>query len=263
MVEAIVRRIGAPLCVAALTVGLFGCPSAVRWGDGPAQTRQPSTPSSTRTSATRRTTPPQTYKVRTGDSLYAIALRYDLSASDLARWNRLGSGELIFAGQVLRLRPDPNAAASPGHTTPSRPSANPNPTAGQGTKPTPQAAAPRFVWPASGAVVSAFSDPVGIGEGIDIKGKIGDPVRASSAGRVVYSGDGLKGYGNLIIVKHNERFLSAYGYNDRLLVKEGDQVSSGQSIAQMGRGPDRKAVLHFEIREHGKPVDPQRFLPRL
>ncbi|MFK8014617.1 MAG: peptidoglycan DD-metalloendopeptidase family protein [Gammaproteobacteria bacterium] len=249
MAENLMSRLAA---IAIVVLAVSGCSSAVRWGEPQARTtttRVPSKPAAV----------PTTHKVRAGESLYAIALRYALSAPDLARWNRLGSGELIFPGQVLRLRPDPRAAAPATPSTTDKRPVSKRPTSG---KPTSPAASVRFVWPASGAVVSGFADPEGVGEGIDIGGKVGDPVRASGAGRVVYSGDGLKGYGNLIIVKHSERYLSAYGYNAKLLVKEGDQVSSGQSIAQMGRGPDRRAVLHFEIREHGKPVDPQRFLPR-
>jgi lipoprotein NlpD len=235
----LIRQLGACTLVAVLALGLAGCPGAVRWDDAPGKGR------------TARTAPvrvPHTHTVKVGESLYAIALRYDLSGPDLARWNRLGSGDLIFPGQVLRLRPNVTASAAP--RKPSKPVPKPAPVA-----------PPRFVWPAQGPVVSTFNDPENVGKGIDIKGKKGDAVHASGGGRVVYSGDGLIGYGNLIIVKHDERYLSAYGYNDSLLVKEGDQVHSGQTIARMGLGPERQALLHFEIRELGKPVDPQRLLP--
>ena len=223
---------------------LSGCPSAVRWGDEPVR--------KTRTATKKPLAAPGTHVVRQGESLYAIALRYDLSAPDLARWNQLGSGELIFPGQTLRLRAPETTAAS---TSGSSASTTKKPPPG------PKVAAPSFAWPASGSVLRAFGSASGTTKGIDIQGKAGDPVKASGAGRIVYSGDGLIGYGNLIIVKHNDRFLSAYGYNRSLLVKEGDQVTRGQTIARMGLGPDRKATLHFEIRDQGQPVDPQRFLP--
>ncbi len=227
------------------SVVLSGCPGAVRWGEEPVR--------KTRTVIKKPVAAAGTHVVQQGESLYAIALRYDLSASNLAKWNQLGSGELIFPGQTLRLRPPKTTTAS----TSRRPA-----TSGTPASIVENLAAPSFAWPASGSVLRTFGSAGGATKGIDIKGKSGDAVKASGAGRVVYSGDGLIGYGNLIIVKHNERFLSAYGYNRSLLVKEGDQVARGQTIARMGLGPDRKPMVHFEIRDQGQPVDPQRYLPR-
>jgi len=117
-------------------------------------------------------------------------------------------------------------------------------------------------WPARGRVVSRFNSADPLGKGIKIAGTRGDAIRAAEGGRVVYSGSGLIGYGRLIIVKHNDNYLSAYGHNRKILVKEGDQVTKGQKIAEMGNANDGNPLLHFEIRRDGKPVDPLRLLPR-
>ena len=120
---------------------------------------------------------------------------------------------------------------------------------------------PPWTWPTSGRVSVDFGGKPGTGTGILIDGKSGQSITAAAAGRVVYAGSGLIGYGQLIIIKHNDTYLSAYGYNASLLVKEGEVVKKGQRIATMGEGPERKARLHFEIRRNGKPVDPRQYLP--
>jgi lipoprotein NlpD len=117
-----------------------------------------------------------------------------------------------------------------------------------------------WMWPAEGKIVTGFSDTANL-KGIDIAGKSGQPVFASAAGRVVYAGTGLRGYGKLIIVKHNTTYLSAYAHNKDILVKEGQQVTRGQKIAEMGNSDSDQVMLHFEIRKLGKPIDPLRFLP--
>ena len=117
-----------------------------------------------------------------------------------------------------------------------------------------------WVWPARGKLVTGFSDTANL-KGIDIAGTAGQPVLASAAGRVVYAGSGLRGYGKLVIVKHNADYLSAYAHNREILVKEGQQVTKGQKIAEMGNTDSDQVKLHFEIRQRGKPVDPLRFLP--
>ena len=120
---------------------------------------------------------------------------------------------------------------------------------------------PPWAWPVTGRVSVEFGGKPGTGTGILIDGKAGQAIAAAASGRVVYAGSGLIGYGQLIILKHNDTYLSAYGYNASLLVKEGEKINKGQRIATMGEGPERKARLHFEIRRNGKPVDPRRFLP--
>ncbi len=186
--------------------------------------------------------------VRKGETLFSIAWRYGKTTDELARWNRLGDGSLIYPGQVLRLTPTGNAAAR--RTTPATPLPK-----------IPAQAPPAWTWPTAGRINVVFGGKPGTGTGILINGKAGQPVYAAASGSVVYAGSGLIGYGQLIILKHNDTYLSAYGYNASLLVKEGQSIKKGQQIATMGEGPERKPRLHFEIRRNGKPVDPKKFLP--
>jgi len=191
--------------------------------------------------------------VRRGETLYTIAWRYGRDYRDLARWNQLGDGSLIFPGQVIRLDPPGNAnpRALP-RTAPRKAPAVPPVSTGP---------SPSFVWPTSGPVAVEFGTRPGSGTGVLIGGRGGQPVRAAADGRVVYAGGGLIGYGKLIIVKHNETYLSAYGHNSTLLVREGESVRQGQRIAAMGEGPGRQPRLHFEIRKNGRPVNPRQYLP--
>jgi len=198
---------------------------------------------------------PQTHIVRKGETLFSIAWRYGTEAQTLARWNRLGDGSLIYPGQVIRLTP-PDGSSS--RTTSSRRSSQ------TPKKPLPQIPAqpsPRWAWPTSGRINVEFGAKPGSGTGVLINGKIGQPIVAAASGRVVYAGSGLIGYGQLIILKHNDTYLSTYGYTASLLVKEGEEVKKGQRIATMGEGPERKPRLHFEIRRNGEPVNPRRYLP--
>jgi lipoprotein NlpD len=140
---------------------------------------------------------------------------------------------------------------SPPTTVPESPSPPPSAEDGQDTV--------AWMWPATGRVLAGFSEATN--KGVDILGKVGDPVFASASGRVVYSGTGLRGYGKLVIIKHNQTYLSAYAHNSNLLVKEGQNVARGQKIAEIGNSDSSQAKLHFEIRRLGKPVDPLKFLP--
>jgi lipoprotein NlpD len=198
---------------------------------------------------------PETHIVRKGETLFSIAWRYGKNTQDLARWNRLGNGSLIYPGQALKLT---GPTSSRGRTS------TPSATSRRETKPLPSIPAgppPKWAWPTRGRVNVNFGAKPGTGTGVLINGKAGQPIYAAASGRVVYAGSGLIGYGQLIIVKHNDTYLSAYGYNASLLVKEGDQIRKGQKIATMGEGPERKPRLHFEIRRNGEPVDPRRYLP--
>ncbi|TVO53143.1 peptidoglycan DD-metalloendopeptidase family protein [Denitromonas halophila] len=150
---------------------------------------------------------------------------------------------------------------APSATPASKPEAAPSvPAPGVSTPPPAAAGSSEWLWPASGKVVSTFSN--GETKGIDIAGKLGDPVRASSSGRVVYAGAGLRGYGKLVIIKHDADYLSAYAHNKNLLVKEGQSVTQGQTIAELGQTDADRPKLHFEIRRRGKPVDPLTYLPK-
>ena len=184
--------------------------------------------------------------VRGGETLYSIAFRYGKDPDDLARWNGLGDGTLIYPGQVIRLSPPSGVAQSrQRRPLPEIPTVPP----------------PDWRWPASGRIDVEFGGRPGPGTGVLIDGQNGQPVYAAAAGTVVYAGSGLIGYGQLIILKHNDTYLSAYGYNASVLVREGQSIRSGQQIATMGEGPERKPRLHFEIRRNGKPVNPRQMLP--
>lgn len=215
------------------------------------------------------------YRVRRGDTLYAIAWRANLDFRDIARWNGIRSPYLIYEGQVLRLSP---ARAAQRRTAPV---ARRNTTAvtpgkqekrvADGVKKAPPEKSPQqknstakltWVWPAKGRVVSVFKSGDPLNKGIKIASREGSDIRAAEAGKVVYSGSGLIGYGQLIIIKHNEKYLSAYGHNRKLLVEQNQRVTKGQKIAEMGRANDGRPLLHFELRQYGKPINPLALLPR-
>ena len=220
---------GRQACVIAIALLLTGCGSGGGWREPPAQ-----------------------HIVRKGETLYSISWRYDKDPADVARWNRLGDGSLIYPGQVIRLTP-PSSSSS---TSRQAKTATRQPLPSIPAQPP-----PAWAWPTSGRISIEFGGKPGSGTGVLIDGKSGQPIVAAASGRVVYAGGGLIGYGQLIILKHNDTYLSAYGYNARLLVKEGQSVSKGQRIATMGEGPERKPRLHFEIRRNGKPVNPRQYLP--
>ena len=196
---------------------------------------------------------PDTHIVRRGETLFSIAWRYGKNPSDVARWNRLGDGSLIHPGQVIRL--SPSSGSTSGST---RTSSRPPP---KSLPKVPTQPPPSWTWPTKGKIDVGFGGKPGTGTGVLINGKAGQAISAAASGRVVYAGSGLIGYGQLIILKHNDTYLSAYGYNASLLVKEGETIKKGQRIATMGEGPGQKPRLHFEIRRNGKPVDPRRYLP--
>ncbi len=206
----------------------------------------------------RPTWVPDEHIVRKGETLFSIAWRYGEDPRDLARWNRLGDGSLIHPGQVIRLTPPSGAA--PARTSTGR-SAAAQQSARRSLPTIPAQPPPPWIWPTNGRVGVNFGGKPGTGTGILIDGRRGQSINAAASGRVVYAGSGLIGYGQLIILKHNDTYLSAYGYNASLLVKEGQVIKKGQRIATMGEGPERKARLHFEIRRNGKPVNPRQYLP--
>ena len=207
---------------------------------------------------------PGWYTVKRSDTLYSIAWRYGLDYMELARWNSININQPIYPGQRLRLiRPADTAvvvrepAAEPAPSAPPQANEKPPPST-QEIGPDPRA----WLWPTDGKPLNTFLASDLDRRGIDIAGEPGQPVRAVAAGRVVYSGNGLAGYGNLIIIKHSDTFLSAYAYCQERLVQEGVSVKAGDLVAKMGRR-DNQAKLYFEIRRNGKPVDPIKYLPDL
>jgi lipoprotein NlpD len=211
-----------------------------------------------------------TVPVRKGDTLYRIATTHGVSPLDLAMWNRIPPPYTIYPGQRLRLSaPDPRRNESRPRTEPPRVVGTvTKPPVATPPKPQPPAPAPApeaafdWRWPADGTIVGRFAAGDPTRQGVDIAGKSGAPVRAAADGVVVYSGAGLVGYGELIIVKHSEQWLSAYGHNRARLVNEGQRVKAGEQIAEMGRSGASRDMLHFEVRYNGKPQDPLLALPK-
>ena len=215
-----------------------------------------------RKSATER---PRSYLVKRGDTLHSIAWRYGIDYKKLARWNRLRDPNRIFVGQRLSLRPPPVKKRQATRAKPSATARAKSVTKKRNTTPARVARRSanrrlKWTWPARGEVYPAAS-ALGT-KGIEIHGKRGAPVLAAAPGTVVYEGSGLRGYGQLIIIKHNDEYLSAYAHNDRLLVREGAKVQAGQKIAEMGDSDAKQVMLHFEIRRDGKAIEPLRHLPR-
>ncbi|MCU0932484.1 MAG: peptidoglycan DD-metalloendopeptidase family protein [Serpentinimonas sp.] len=241
---------------------------------------------------------PGFYTVRPGDTLIRIGLDTGQNWRDLQAWNNLTNPDRLEVGQVLRVVPPGSAAPAPAVTAGPAVGVAPAPTTGTqvspiaggqvqerplgsaGTAPqvaaapatapaAPAAPAPSapvaaseeiaFIWPARGAVIDAFDEARN--KGVGIAGRLGDPVMAAADGRVVYAGAGLRGYGNLVILKHNNTYLTAYAHNQALLVREDQVVRQGQTIAEMGSSDTDRVKLHFEVRRQGRPVDPMRHLP--
>jgi lipoprotein NlpD len=220
-----------------------------------------------------QSTQPKVHIVRKGDTLYSIAWDARTDFRSLAQWNGISKPYFIQPGQKIRL-------TQPRHTVKSTTVVKPSITTNtkqrnqqrQPTKTVPKSSSKKtpytskarvktWIWPANGRVIRKFSPKTG-SSGIDIMGKIGTPIRASAAGRVVYAGNGLRGYGNLVIIKHNQSYLSAYAHHRRILVKQGRYVKQGQKIAEMGSSGSNQVKLHFEIRRNGNPTDPLRYISK-
>ena len=232
---------------------------------------------------------PGYYTVKPGDTLIRVGLDHGQSFRDIARWSGLDNPNRIEVGQVLRVEPPVGASAepetkpvvlssaspmalapvqaasadkraSPAATTAAAPASTPAPAPASTAAPTAGADDEiAWIWPVNGELLAGFDELKN--KGLDIGGKAGSPVLASADGRVVYAGAGLRGYGNLIILKHNNTYLTAYAHNQALLVKEDQTVRKGQKIAEMGSSDTDRVKLHFEVRRQGKPVDPAKYLP--
>lgn len=251
------------------TVYLTGC--AGPWSTAPAGRY-------TQPSVTKRVEPPRVpglYTVRKGDTLYSIAWSFGLDYRHLARVNKLKSPDRIFPGQKLWIvapgaKPPISAEklAKLDKSSAKRLSTKSQSNTKQSVSRTPNNAdryesdhpIKQWQWPTKGEVVTSFVNSGN--KGVNISGIEGQRIFAAADGKVVYSGGGLIGYGELIIIKHNKHYLSAYGHNEKLLVREGDQVKRGQHIASMGQSGSERVMLHFEIRRDGKPVNPMQYLPR-
>jgi lipoprotein NlpD len=232
---------------------------------------------------------PGYYSVKSGDTLIRIGMDNGQSWRDIARWNNIENPNLIETGQVLRVTPQkklawlcdlchrqmssqvPHLQMQPVPQRPLRNTAAVKPPTSAASAP--NAATPAnnlatadaaeeavsFQWPTRGNLLAGFDEVKN--KGVDIAGKAGDPVLAAADGKVVYAGSGLRGYGNLVIIKHNNTYLTAYAHNQTLLVKEDQAIKRGQKIAEMGNSDADQVKLHFEIRRQGKPVDPAKYLP--
>jgi murein DD-endopeptidase MepM/ murein hydrolase activator NlpD len=210
---------------------------------------------------------PGYYRVERGDTLYKIARSNRQSVQSIARWNNLSNPDAIEVGQVLRVVPPAGSAATSGAL---RSGGNTGASSGANAATAPRAApaddgpaaAPAsisLVWPTDGSVVRRFDGSNS--KGIDISAAAGTPVVAAAPGTVVYAGNGLRGYGNLLILKHDADYLTAYAHNRALFVKEGESVKRGQKIAEMGDTDSDRVMLHFELRYQGRSIDPSKALP--
>ncbi|WP_025602524.1 peptidoglycan DD-metalloendopeptidase family protein [Burkholderia sp. WSM2230] len=246
------------LAAAALCVILNGCTS-MPWDNTPFYGNTQSRP----TTLSTVPVPAGFYRVNPGDSLAGIASAYGHRPQDLATWNGLPVNAAVAPGQVLRVAP-PMASGS--IVTPPT-SVVPNPGAATGGQTAPAAPAAAAVpqqgvlqWPLRGPILKTFA--AGRSNGIVIGGRPGDPVKAAATGRVVYAGSGIEAYGPLIIIKHDDSLITAYGQNSTLLVKEGDAVAQGQTIGEVGVDGRGVGSIQFEVRQNGQPVDPLGWLPR-
>lgn len=206
------------------------------------------------------------YRVRDGDTLTQIAREHDQSVNDLLRWNKLENANQISSGMLLRVQPPFHDASSKGAGSPPPPQASANKahkSAPARTGAAASASAPvhgiSLVWPAEGKLVSSYNGTSA--KGLTITNSAGTPVVAAAGGTVAYAHNGLRGYGNLVILRHEHNFLSIYAHNSKLLVKQGDRVTQGQRIAEMGNTDARRVELYFELRQGGQPVNPIGVLP--
>jgi len=205
------------------------------------------------------------YTVNKGDTLYSIAWEHGHDYRSVARWNGINPPYTIYPGQAIRMHPGRTASVQQ-QTNAADTSTTANTTTtqagGKNQAATNDDHELSWAWPVEGEVVGTFSGSDPGKKGLDIAGRMGQSVKAAADGKVVYSGNGLRGYGNLIIIKHNTAYFSAYAYNDKLFVQENDTVKSGQRIAEMGKNSSDQAILHFEIRRNGTPQDPVKYLPK-
>lgn len=204
-----------------------------------------------------------TYRIQPGDTLSSISRETGVSVERLASLNNITNPSLIRVGQRLRLNADAPQQASANDTGSSMAAArqgdaDPAPRAPEPVTRANDATTLDLAWPAKGKIIQKFTVQT---KGIDIAGNVGEPVVAAAAGKVAYSGNGARGFGNLVILDHGNGFITAYAHNEKLLVKSGDAVKKGAQIATLGQSDTSSPRLHFEVRRNGTPVDPMRYLP--
>lgn len=260
---------GQTVLIALVALGLTACSTPPR--TKPATITDRSTPVAS--APTQEPVPPGFYRVKRGDTLIRIALDNGQSYRDIAAWNNITDPNLIEVDQVLRVKPPPSTARvvtkpiEPIKPADSKASTDKKVATKKVEEKEVAAAEPKadavdppikLSWPAKGKVVEEFNEAKN--KGIDIAGKMGEPIQAAADGKVVYAGNSLRGYGNLVIIKHDNTYLTAYAHNRTLVVKEGENVRKGQRIAEMGDSDANMVKLHFEVRMNGKPVNPMQYL---
>lgn len=248
---------------------LAGCQSGYQTTKNKNVQKPPVTAGSSNQKSSKPPVTRESYTVRSGDTLFGIAFRAGLNYRDVAAWNGIDEPYTIRIGQTLRLSPPSGSAGKSNASKPiqkassapaSNPSVTPNAVA-TSKPPVPVLSNIAWQWPTQGEIIGRFVVDDKTQQGVNIAGKPGQPIHAAADGVVVYSGTGLIGYGELLIVKHSNEWISAYAHNSRRLVAEGVKVKAGQKIAEMGDTGSVSTMLHFEIRRNGKPVDPLLYLP--
>ena len=208
--------------------------------------------------------------VQKGDTLYSIAWRYGVDYKELSKRNGVGRNFTIYPGQIIYLDVNRKNVTNRSTSSSSKPSTTTRKPVAKSPAQKPvihdisqTASGPvEWRWPVQGRIIRTYSPTSGLNKGIDIEGRLGEPVHSAAPGVVVYAGDGLRGYGRLLIIKHDETYLSAYAHNSKLLVKEGEKIKGNQKIAEIGSSGTDTTKLHFEIRRKGQPVDPLKYLPK-
>lgn len=230
-------------------------------------------------SANRVQSVPKSYQVKSGDTMFAIGWRFGWDYKTLAKVNDIPSPYTIYVGQTLYFNDTDNSnliSNSSAKKLIKKPVVSGNAVVNKQVSSTPVnssntvtekahkgPSSVQWNWPLQGKVIKSFSSKGSVFHGIDLSSSLGNSVKAASSGIIVYAGSGIQGYGELVVIKHNNTFLSAYAYNSSIVVKEGDTVKAGQVVAEVGKGPQLDPRLHFEIRKNGKPVNPLSYLPKL
>jgi lipoprotein NlpD len=209
----------------------------------------------------------RSHVVRSGETLYSIAFRYGLDFNEIAHANNIKAPYLIFVDQKISLprgasTKTKNTSKAKSKTKKTKTAKKTQPSASKPQKTLSNDSQIKWRWPISGEIVSGFSLSGKVNKGVDLRGKLGESVLSAGPGVVVYAGGGLRGYSKLVIVKHSDRYLSAYGNNGAIFVKEGDKITAGEKIAVIGSSGSTIEILHFEIRRNGKPENPLIYLPK-